>query len=186
MAEPQHDSSPDSDDVAERFMEWVEMQKQPPGYIFDEYLKVTDSTGRVCLKKFCKAIIRAFRAYYLCRPTSEDVQRLIHMHETRHGFPGMLGSLEELHWAWKNCPKAWHDAYTRGGTAVPVVFHANQREYQMSYYLCDDIYPKWRCFVKSPPMATNSKEARFKKMQESTRKDVERAFGVLQARWGII
>ncbi|XP_057793002.1 uncharacterized protein LOC131009604 [Salvia miltiorrhiza] len=56
----------------------------------------------------------------------------------------------------------------------------------MGYYLCDDIYPEWRCFVKSPPMATNPKEARFKKMQESARKNVECAFGVLQARWGII
>ncbi|XP_057785257.1 uncharacterized protein LOC131002807 [Salvia miltiorrhiza] len=56
----------------------------------------------------------------------------------------------------------------------------------MGYYLCDDIYPEWRCFVKSPPMATNPKEAKFKKMRESARKNIERAFGVLQARWGII
>ncbi|XP_057786352.1 uncharacterized protein LOC131003813 [Salvia miltiorrhiza] len=35
-------------------------------------------------------------------------------------------------------------------------------------------------------MATNPKEARFKKMQESAWKDVKRAFGVLQARWRII
>ncbi|XP_057809990.1 uncharacterized protein LOC131024497 [Salvia miltiorrhiza] len=155
------------------------------------------------------------------------------MHEVRHGFPGMLGSLDCMHWGWKNCPKAWHGAYTRGdqgeptlileavashdlwiwhaffgvagsnndinvlnqsplfadvldGTAPPVLFQANHRYYQMGYYLCDGIYPEWRCFVKSPPMATNQKEARFKKMQESARKDVERAFGVLQARWGII
>ncbi|XP_057773379.1 uncharacterized protein LOC131021087 [Salvia miltiorrhiza] len=201
--------------------------------VFDEYLKVADSTGRLCLKKFCKAVIRAFGAHYLRRPTATDVQRLLRMHEARHGFPGMLGSLDCMHWAWKNCPKAWHGAYTRGdqgeptlileavasfdlwiwhaffgvagsnndinvlnqsplfsdvlgGTAAPVVFHANQREYRMGYYLCDGIYPEWRCFVKSPSMATNPKEARFKKMQESARKDVERAFGVLQARWGII
>ncbi|XP_057770888.1 uncharacterized protein LOC130990681 [Salvia miltiorrhiza] len=56
----------------------------------------------------------------------------------------------------------------------------------MGYYLCDDIYPEWLYFVKSPPMATNPKEARFKKMQESTRKDIEHAFGVLQTRWGVI
>ncbi|XP_057811754.1 uncharacterized protein LOC131025990 [Salvia miltiorrhiza] len=72
------------------------------------------------------------------------------------------------------------------GTAAPVLFEANRRYYQMDYYLCDGIYSKWRCFVKSPPMATNLKEARFKKMQESARNDAERAFGMLQARWGII
>ncbi|XP_057792933.1 uncharacterized protein LOC131009543 [Salvia miltiorrhiza] len=56
----------------------------------------------------------------------------------------------------------------------------------MGCYLCDGIYLEWRCFIKSPPMATNPKEARFKKMQESAQKDVKRAFGVLQAQWGII
>ncbi|XP_057774941.1 uncharacterized protein LOC130993922 [Salvia miltiorrhiza] len=35
-------------------------------------------------------------------------------------------------------------------------------------------------------MATTPKEARFKKMQESAQKDVERPFAVLQARCGII
>ncbi|XP_057786477.1 uncharacterized protein LOC131003925 [Salvia miltiorrhiza] len=54
----------------------------------------------------------------------------------------------------------------------------------MGYYLCDGIYSKWSCFVKSP--STNPNEARFKKMQESIRNDVERAFGVFQACWGII
>ncbi|XP_057790952.1 uncharacterized protein LOC131008068 [Salvia miltiorrhiza] len=190
MTEPQHDSSPDSDDVAEKFVEWVELHKQvlapycsqsapeparvkrPRSYvhcdreeahvrlmqdyfndnptcdptffgrrfrmqkemflhivddvqatevsadIFDEYLKVADSTGHVCLKKFCKAVIRTFGAYYLRRPTPTDVQRLLHMHEAQHGFPGMLGSSDCMHWAWKNCLKAWHDAYTCGEAAL--------------------------------------------------------------------
>ncbi|XP_057791188.1 uncharacterized protein LOC131008318 [Salvia miltiorrhiza] len=72
------------------------------------------------------------------------------------------------------------------GSAAPVIFEVNRRYYQMSYYLCDDIYLEWRCFIKSPPIATNPKEARFKKMQESAGKDIECAFGVFQARWGII
>ncbi|XP_057808427.1 uncharacterized protein LOC131022901 [Salvia miltiorrhiza] len=171
---------------------------------FNEYLKVADTTGRLYLKRFCKAVIRAFRAEYLRRPTQADIQRLLQMHEARHGFFGMLGSLDweptlileavAFHDLW-----IWHAFFdvagsnnginflnqlplfsdVLDGTAAPVVFEANRRYYQMGYYLCDGIYPEWRCFVKSQPMATNLKDARFKK-------DVERAFGVLQARWGII
>ncbi|XP_057774843.1 uncharacterized protein LOC130993823 [Salvia miltiorrhiza] len=87
----------------------------------DEYLKVADSNGRVCLKKFCKAVIRAFRAHYLRRPTGEDITRLTQMHEARHEFPGMLGSLDCMHWGWKNCLKAWHDAYTRDDQGEPTL-----------------------------------------------------------------
>ncbi|XP_057803602.1 uncharacterized protein LOC131018935 [Salvia miltiorrhiza] len=43
---------------------------------FDEYLKVADTTGHLCLKKFCKAVIRAYEAEYLRCPTAADVQRL--------------------------------------------------------------------------------------------------------------
>ncbi|XP_057794960.1 uncharacterized protein LOC131011176 [Salvia miltiorrhiza] len=88
---------------------------------FDEYLKVVETTGRLCLKKFCTAVIQAFGAHYLRRPTSADIQRLTQMHEARHGFPRMLGNVDCIHWAWKNCPKAWHDAYTRGDQEEPTL-----------------------------------------------------------------
>ncbi|XP_057786475.1 uncharacterized protein LOC131003923 [Salvia miltiorrhiza] len=64
---------------------------------FDEYLKIADTTGRSCLKKFCKAVIRAYGAEYLRRPTLVDVQRLLQMHEARLEFPGMLRSFDCMH-----------------------------------------------------------------------------------------
>ncbi|XP_057790770.1 uncharacterized protein LOC131007873 [Salvia miltiorrhiza] len=88
---------------------------------FDEYLKVADTTGRLFLKRFCKAVIWAYRANYLRRPTPEDVKRLLQMHEARHRFFGMLGSLDCMHWAWKNCPKAQHGAYTCGDQGEPTL-----------------------------------------------------------------
>ncbi|GKC45129.1 ALP1-like protein isoform X1 [Tanacetum coccineum] len=41
-------------------------------------------------------------------------------------------------------------------------------------------------FVKSFMVAQDERNAVFKRRQESARKDVERAFGVLQGRWHII
>nr|GEU54448.1 protein ALP1-like [Tanacetum cinerariifolium] len=67
---------------------------------------------------------------------------------------------------------------------VPYV--VNGVEYRNGYYLADEIYPKWASFVKSFTVATDPKHTYFKQRQESARKDVERAFGVLQGRWGFI
>lgn len=41
-------------------------------------------------------------------------------------------------------------------------------------------------FCYNISQATNSKKCFFAKCQEGAKKDVERAFGVLQARWGIV
>ncbi|GJQ94740.1 ALP1-like protein [Tanacetum coccineum] len=54
----------------------------------------------------------------------------------------------------------------------------NGVEFEKGYYLADGIY--------SQSVANDAKHAYFKKRQEGARKDVERAFGVLQGRWGII
>ncbi|GKB29925.1 ALP1-like protein [Tanacetum coccineum] len=58
--------------------------------------------------------------------------------------------------------------------------------FKKGYYLADGIYPQWVTFVKSFTVANDPKHCYFKKRQESARKDVERAFGVLQGCWGII
>ncbi|GJS83247.1 ALP1-like protein [Tanacetum coccineum] len=62
----------------------------------------------------------------------------------------------------------------------------NGVEFEKRYYLADGIYPQWTTFVKSFTVANDAKHAYFKKRQEGALKDVERAFGVLQGRWGII
>ncbi|XP_021734058.1 uncharacterized protein LOC110700768 [Chenopodium quinoa] len=54
------------------------------------------------------------------------------------------------------------------------------------YYLTDGIYPRWASFVKSITSPQTHKDRLFAKHQEAARKDVERAFGVLQARFAII
>jgi len=59
-------------------------------------------------------------ATYLRKPTTEDIQRLLHIGEAR-GFPGMLGSVDCMHWQWRNCPVAWKGQYTRGDQCGPTV-----------------------------------------------------------------
>ena len=62
----------------------------------------------------------------------------------------------------------------------------NGHQYDLAYYLTDGIYPKWSTFIQSITLPQGPKAALFAKVQEATRKDVERAFGVLQARFAIV
>lgn len=62
----------------------------------------------------------------------------------------------------------------------------NGREYKFLYWLADGIYPEWRCFVKTISAPIGEAQEAFTAAQESLRKDIERAFGVLQARFAIV
>ncbi|GJX55163.1 ALP1-like protein [Tanacetum coccineum] len=55
----------------------------------------------------------------------------------------------------------------------------NEDQQVQGYYLADGIYPQLAAFVKSFTVARDERNAVFKRRQESARKDVERAFGVL-------
>jgi hypothetical protein len=86
----------------------------------DEYLKIGDSTALEALKKFVEGIIVVFGKHYLRRPTKEDIERLLKVGESRE-FPGMLGSIDCMHWQWERCPVGWKGQFTRGDQKVPTV-----------------------------------------------------------------
>ncbi|XP_009128548.2 putative nuclease HARBI1 [Brassica rapa] len=197
----------------------------------DEYLRLGGTTVRLCVEHFVEGIIYLFGDEYLRKPTPADLQRLLYIGEQR-GFPGMIGSIDCMHWEWKNCPTAWKGQYSRGsgkptivleavasydlwiwhaffgppgtlndinvldrspvfddiikGQAPQVTFSVNGREYHLAYYLTDGIYPKWATFIQSIPIPQGPKATLFAQHQEAVRKDVERAFGVLQARFAIV
>ncbi|KAI5006218.1 hypothetical protein ZWY2020_033461 [Hordeum vulgare] len=206
-----------------------------PADYTDEYLRIGEDTTTESVRRFAKLVIRLYGEKYLRAPNEKDTKRLMEMNEKR-GWPGMLGSLDCMHWRWKNCPKAWHGMYcgkSRDATIVleavasedTWIWHAffglpgtlndinvlnrsplfkrlisgdapacnykiMNNEYSMGYYLSDGIYPEWATLVKSIKekngVPLTRKEAHFTKAQEAARKDIERAFGVLQARFAIV
>uniref|UniRef100_A0A0D2ZQT3 Myb-like domain-containing protein n=1 Tax=Brassica oleracea var. oleracea TaxID=109376 RepID=A0A0D2ZQT3_BRAOL len=86
----------------------------------DEYLRLGKSTTLSCLSNFTEGVIQLFGDEYLGRPTPEDLQRLLDIGEIR-GFPGMIGSIDCMHWEWKNFPTAWKGQYTRGSGKPTIV-----------------------------------------------------------------
>nr|GEV71898.1 protein ALP1-like isoform X1 [Tanacetum cinerariifolium] len=51
---------------------------------------------------------------YLRRPTQTDVEKLYAFHENKHGFPGMIGSIDCTKWPWAQCPQAYRAQFSRG------------------------------------------------------------------------
>ncbi|GJU48963.1 ALP1-like protein [Tanacetum coccineum] len=200
---------------------------------FDEYLQIAERTSRECLDHFTKCIHVLYYNKFLRRPTATDIQKTYELHEEKHGLPGMLRSIDCMHWDWKNCPKSLHGQFKRSTNKYPTlmleavadqklwIWHAffwvpgadndlnvlygsplfdaeiadialecpfvvNGHTYSKCYYLADGIYPAWSTFVKTFSVTRDEKNLKFKRVQEAARKDIERAFRVLQSHWGII
>jgi hypothetical protein len=76
----------------------------------DEYIRSAEATNLEACKKFVIKVCEVFGDKYLRTPNEEDTARLLAIGEER-GFPGMLGSIDYMHWGWKNCPKNWHGMF---------------------------------------------------------------------------
>ena len=99
-----------------------------------------------------------------------------------HAFFGAPGTMNDLNILDRS--PVFDDIIN--GVAPEVNFHVNGREYDLAYYLTDGIYPEWTTFIKSIRLPQGPKHSLFAETQEAVRKDVERAFGVLQARFAVI
>nr|GEV68768.1 protein ALP1-like isoform X1 [Tanacetum cinerariifolium] len=171
----------------------------------DEYLQMGEHCVRDCLYFFSMCIIDLFTAEFLRKPDVNDIRTLYVVHNSVHRLLEMLGNIDCMHQEWIYCPKAWHKQFGRGifeimgannvltvlnhsslfddlfDDIAPVVpYEVNGVTFEKCYYLADGIYPQWATFVKSFTVARDEKIVVFKRQQESARKDVERAFGVLQ------
>ncbi|XP_021766673.1 uncharacterized protein LOC110731148 [Chenopodium quinoa] len=197
----------------------------------DEYVRMGQTTARRSLHHFCEGVIKNFQDEYLRTPTDDDLRRILYQNESR-GFPRMIGSIDCMHWVWKNCPMArkaqysgrnknatlvleavadqdlwiWHAFFGISGScndlnilyrspvfddvlqgrAPPINFSVNGHEYNLGYYLTNGIYPDWATFIQGFSHPQIKKHKLFADKQAAARKDVERAFGVLQARFEIL
>jgi len=72
------------------------------------------------------------------------------------------------------------------GRSPKYEYVVNGRKYNIDYYLSNGIYSKWATFIKTIRLPQERKAKLFAERQESVRKDVERAFRVLQALFAIV
>jgi hypothetical protein len=82
--------------------------------VVDEYICIGESTDRESLNHFCAAVITVFRQQYLRAPTSDDIACILQINE-QCGWPGMLGSIDCIHWAWRSYMMAWKGQFTGRG-----------------------------------------------------------------------
>ncbi|KAI2505163.1 Plant transposon protein [Fragilaria crotonensis] len=197
----------------------------------DDKYRMAASTSLEGMKRFCVAVNELYEADALRHPTIDDINRLLDEGKDA-GFPGCIGSIDCMHWEWKNCPSSWkgmfqgrsrrptvvleaiadhtcrfwhfnfgspgslndinildrsplfHNAVK--GEAPQVAYTVNGNHYRYAYWLADGIYSTYACFVKTFPRPATRMQKMFATAQEAKRKDIERAFGILQARFHIL
>jgi hypothetical protein len=99
-----------------------------------------------------------------------------------HCFFGLSGSLNDINVLQRS--HIFSNLVSDKASACN--YTVNGHEYNMGYYLADGICPNWATLVKIIRNPEGRAEAEFAKAQEASRKNIERAFGVLQARFAIV
>ncbi|XP_020262397.1 uncharacterized protein LOC109838357 [Asparagus officinalis] len=94
-----------------------------PADAMDEYVKIGESTAIESMIKFYRVMVEIFAERYLRTPNANDIARLLYIRKKR-GFPGMFGSLDCMHWKWKNCPTAWSGQYAGRGGSPTIILEA--------------------------------------------------------------
>ncbi|XP_020254084.1 uncharacterized protein LOC109831156 [Asparagus officinalis] len=150
-----------------------------PADATDEYVKIGESTAIESMTKFCRAMVEIFAERYLRTPNANDIARLLYIGKNM-GFQECTNNdinvLESSN-IFSNLAQ---------GIAPPAHYVIQGKEYNMGYYLADGIYPKWATIVQTIQQPQGRKKKYFAMKQEACRKDVERAFGVLQSRFAIV
>jgi len=82
------------------------------------------------MNNFAAGVVQVFGGEYLRKPTQADVDRLLQVVEA-HDFPGILRSIDCMHWEWKNCPSAWKEMFAKGIYRVPTLILETVASYEL-------------------------------------------------------
>jgi len=100
---------------------------------------------------------------------------------TTFGFPGTLNDINI--WDRSSLLRSFLDGTF---SAVDFPFIINGKEFNNLWIMVDGIYPELSRFVKTVSVPLNNDHKKYSKWQESSRKSVERAFGILQRKFMIV
>nr|GFA05797.1 hypothetical protein [Tanacetum cinerariifolium]GFA13443.1 hypothetical protein [Tanacetum cinerariifolium] len=133
----------------------------------------TDATGQLSFSSIMKCTSAIRQLAYGTAPDAfdeylqMDTENVYARHEYVHGFPGMLESIDCMHWEWKNYSVSWQEQYAGTNNNINVLdnstlfddllddiahvapFVVNGVGFKKGYYLADVIYPQLATFVKS-------------------------------------
>ena len=75
-----------------------------------EYTGVAEQTAKLALESFCRWVIRTYGDEFLNSWGEAEIRKEMEVNAKR-GFPGMMGSIDCVHWQWKNYLIAWQGMY---------------------------------------------------------------------------
>lgn len=94
-------------------------------------------------------------------------------------YPGVPGSNNDIN--VNDQSPLWSEIAT--GKFPCGKYFIGTQEMDQYYYTSDNIYPQYPVFIQSFGVSTDPQRSHFSQRLESVRKDVERAFGILQTRF---
>ncbi|XP_048445241.1 uncharacterized protein LOC125479656 [Pyrus x bretschneideri] len=94
-----------------------------PADVMDDTYGMSESTCLDTLVEFCETVVQLYKEKYLRQLNQADLERLIRKAED-HGFTGMIGSLDCMHWQWNNCPTGWQRGFSGRSRKPTVVLEA--------------------------------------------------------------
>ncbi|CAL8075610.1 unnamed protein product [Prunus armeniaca] len=170
----------------------------------DEIARMGKSTALESLVRFFDAVETLYTMDYLRRLTHRDLQRLLQKAKQRR-FPGMIGSIDCMHWQWKNCPTVWQGDYGNQKCQKSIILETVagfDTWVWHSFFEVAGSQNDLNVLGQSPVFNDVLRGEALKITYEVNntvyqteyyladgiypRKDVERCFGILQAQWAII
>lgn len=101
-----------------------------------------------------------------------------------HIFFGLPGMMNDINIMWMS--PLMNDIMNGTFPPHPPSYTINGQSFNWYYFLTDGIYPKYKIFIQSLTVPSTEKEKLFCCLQEGVRKCIERVFGVLFKRFGIL